>query len=338
MAASATFTEREPYERGFAEVFDRDIAPRLDDLEAERVDRFAKRKVRLKITYVACAILAVAGLVIGLNIWHRLHGDDLFAGVFFLAFPTFVAGGVGWWWAEKLQHGHQESFREILIGPICTFLGGLVYDREAGDRFDHKRFTSLGVTKSGSFDRCEDLFIGRHRDTGFKMIDTKVVRRGKNSSTTVFDGLLFEIDVPTDFSGRTIIGRDIGAVGNALKGFFKDKFGKQQRIKFQDAAFEARFAVYATDPDEAYGLVSPSFCKTMLALAETYTDKSLGAAFVDDVFLLVVPVDGDLFEPGSVARSVYDCEDDIHAFLEEVTIAHRVIDILHGDPSPGSET
>ena len=53
MAASATFTEREPYERGFAEVFDRDIAPRLDDLEAERVDRFAKRKVRLKITYPA---------------------------------------------------------------------------------------------------------------------------------------------------------------------------------------------------------------------------------------------------------------------------------------------
>lgn len=34
------FTEREPYERGFGEVFDRDIAPRLDDLEAERIERF----------------------------------------------------------------------------------------------------------------------------------------------------------------------------------------------------------------------------------------------------------------------------------------------------------
>lgn len=329
------FTEREPYERGFGEVFDRDIAPRLDDLEAERVDRFTKRKVRLKITFVGCAILAVAGFVIGLNIWHSLHGRTLFAGVFVLAFPTFIAAGIaagiGWWWAGKLQYGHQEAFREILIGPICTFLGGLVYDREPGDRFDHKRFTSLGITKSGAFGRCEDLFIGRYRDTGFKMIDAKVVQQGENSSTTVFDGLLFEIDVPTNFAGSTIISRDIGSVGNALKGFFKDKFGTQERVKFQDAAFEERFAVYATDPTEAYTLVSPSFCRTMLALAEIYADKSLGAAFVDGVFLLAVPVAGDLFEPGSVAHSVYDCEDDIHAFLEEVSIAHRVIDILHGE-------
>lgn len=68
----------------------------------------------------------------------------------------------------------------------------------------------------------------------------------------------------------------------------------------------------------------------MLALADTHNDKTLGAGFVDGVFLLAVPVDDDLFEPGSVTRSVYDCEDDIHAFLEEITIAQRVIDILLG--------
>ncbi len=331
MVAAIRFSEREPHEQGFAEVFDRDIAPRLDDLEAERVDRFAKRKVRLRITLAACAIAAAAGIMIGLNIWHGLHGGDLWATGFFLAFPTFVAGGIGWWWTEKLQHGHQEAFRDILIGPMCKFLGGLKYDREPGDQFDHERFTSLGVIPSGSFDRCEDLFVGRHRDTGFKMIDAKVVQRNKNSSTTVFDGLLFEIDVPVDFEGRTLIGRDIGAVGNALKGFFKDKFGKQERVKFQDPAFEERFAVYASDPDEAYRLVSPTFCKTMLALADAHNDKTLGAGFVDGVFVLAVPVDGDLFEPGSVTRSIYDCEDDIHTFLEEITIAHRVIDILHSE-------
>ena len=27
----------------------------------------------------------------------------------------------------------------------------------------------------------------------------------------------------------------------------------------------------------------------------------------------------------------YDCEDDIHEFLKQLTIAHRVIDDLHGD-------
>ena len=39
----------------------------------------------------------------------------------------------------------------------------------------------------------------------------------------------------------------------------------------------------------------------------------------------------DLFEPGSVRQSVFDCADDIHEFLDQVTIAHRVIDHLHGE-------
>ncbi len=69
----------------------------------------------------------------------------------------------------------------------------------------------------------------------------------------------------------------------------------------------------------------------MLALADAYDATSLGAAFVDGVFLLAVPVAGDLFEPGSIKRSVYDCEADIHEFLKQVTIAHRVIDHLHGN-------
>ena len=80
-----------------------------------------------------------------------------------------------------------------------------------------------------------------------------------------------------------------------------------------------------------YRLLSPGFCETMLTLADAYYAKSLGAAFVDGMFLLAVPVEGDLFEPGSIKRSVYDCEQDIHDFLEQVTIAHRVIDHLRGD-------
>ena len=62
----------------------------------------------------------------------------------------------------------------------------------------------------------------------------------------------------------------------------------------------------------------------------------VGYAFVDGAFLIAVKIPGDLLKPGSsIDRSVYDCEDDIHAFfklvLKQVTIAHRVIDWLYGD-------
>ena len=67
----------------------------------------------------------------------------------------------------------------------------------------------------------------------------------------------------------------------------------------------------------------------MVDLAKSYEKKALNAAFVDGVFLLAVPIPGNLFEPGSLSRSVYDCEEDIHTFLNQITIAHRVIDRLH---------
>ena len=334
---AATFTEREPYERGFAEIFDRMIAPKFDDLEIERLELYRERRRRLIITIVGTTLVAVLLTIVVATLPSGSLKKIADFVVFIVVLPTLLAGYGGYHWIKKIQAGHRESLRGVIVEAVCEFFGDLEYVREPGDRFDHKRFISLGVIGRGSWARCEDLFIGRHRDTDFKMIDAHVQVRSNRSTHTVFDGLLFEIGVPANFSGRVIMGRDGGAVGNALKGFFKDKFGKEKRITFQHAAFEERYAVYASDPDEAYRLVTPGLCDTMVALADAHDEKSLGAAFVDGAFLLAVPVSGDLFEPGSIKLSVHDCEDDIHTFLEQLTTAHRVIGYLHGDHREAGE-
>ena len=168
------------------------------------------------------------------------------------------------------------------------------------------------------------------------MLDAMVYQSSGKSGRTVFDGLLFEIGVPLAFSGRVLIGRDVGNFANAINTFFKEKFGKkEQRVQFDDEVFEKRYEVYASDVDEARRLITPAFRHTMVSLAEAHDEKSLGAAFVDEVFLLAVPIKGDLFEPGSVTRSVYDCEDDIHEFLGHLILARRIIDHLHDDRPRG---
>ncbi len=324
-----TFTEREPYEKGFADVFARDIAPKLDDLERERLAIYQKRRNRIIIACVGYAV-AAAPLIAVFNIIDFTPDstvkDVMFIGtmIFLLATPLFLIH-----WVCKLDVVHDVALRDAIVPAICRFLGDLDYQRDPGERFDWQRFSDLGVV-AGETKRFEDLFAGRHRGTAFKMVDA-LFRVGGGSASTSFDGLLFEIDVPVTFGGRVIIGRDKGRIGNTLKGFFKDKFGKESRIQFPDAAFEERYAVYASDSDEAMRLVSPGFCKNLVTLAEAYSEKSLGAAFVDGVFLLALPVEGDLFEIGSIKRSVYDCEEDIHEFLKQLTIAPRIIDYLHGD-------
>ena len=335
MADHPSFTERGPHEKGFAAVFDRDIAPRFEELERERLALFQQRKFRLLVTIAATAAGAIMALILTTALWSSFDSDQWVGRIFLLVFPVLLPFAIGLWWMKKLQKLHSSSLRGVIADAACEFFGDLAYERDPGDSFDSKRFIDLGVVPSGSFTRSEDLFRGRYRDTGYKMIDASVYRSSGRSGRTVFDGLLFEIEVPLEFSGRVLIGRDEGNVANALNKFFKGKFGKkEERVIFDHPAFEERYAVYASDPDEARRLITPGFCDTMVALAKTHDKTSLGAAFVDGVFLLAVPVAGDLFEPGSINRSVYDCEDDIHEFLELLTLAHRVIDYLNGDRPP----
>ncbi len=50
-------------------------------------------------------------------------------------------------------------------------------------------------------------------------------------------------------------------------------------------------------------------------------------------FYFALPSEESFFQPGSLFRSVYRCEQDIQMFLKGVIIAHQVIDYMHGDRS-----
>ena len=341
MIAEPTFTERGHYEKGFAEVFEREIAPKLDEAEQRRLERV--RRTKLRIVYgigIALGVLAVLIALLLMSMRSDMQIDALFALsaiiLFFIVLVVVFGPVAGFMWVRSQYRQQQSVLRDIIVGPACRFLGDLEYAREPGDRFDPQRFRDLGVIDSYTSSTVEDLFVGHHRDTGFKMVEGHF-ETGGQQPRPVFDGLLFEIDVPQKFSGRVLIEGDKGRVGNALAVFFKDTFGNETRVAFDHAAFEEHYEVYASDADDARRLITPGFCDAMIALAETHEKRSLAAAFVDGTFLLAIQMRGNLFEPGSIKRSLYDCEDDIHKFLGEVTIVHRVIDILHSDrPEPAA--
>ncbi len=327
MTEPPTFTERESHEAGFAAIFEREIAPKLAAVDERRLALRQRRKQRIIVTVAAAAAAAVIAVAVNL----LLIAKPGF-GIAFGIWIVMMVGGGGYWWVSLLEKRYREILREVIIGPTCRFLGNLEYSRKPGDRFDHLKFTKLGLIGGhGSKKRVEDLFVGRHRGTDFKMVEISITSSNKHGRSTIFNGLLFEIAAPFEFSCRVIIGRDSGPIGNALGGFFKRTFAKQERVKFDHAVFEQRYEVYSDSPEEAYRLVTPGFCKTMVDLAEAYEEDSLSAAFVDNAFLLALPIAGNLFELGSIKRPAHECEQDIHDFMQSITIAHDVIDYLHGD-------
>jgi hypothetical protein len=315
MAALARFVEREPQEKEFAGSFAREIAPHLKRLEG---DRLARRKDTL-VRSVLCAAILLALVPV-------LYVADLGlpVGLFFWG----ICAALGFAFARRPARAFKDDLREVLIGPICKFVGDIDYVREPGGRFDHRRVRDVGAVGSYTSARIEDLFHGRYRDTAFQMAEARFVRTGSKSSTTVFKGLLFIIEPPKRFDGKVLIARDYGKVLNKIVGFFTSDM---QRVALSHAEFERAFEVYSDDPVRARLLLTPAFLENLLALSEFDGSKGLTAAFDRGDFLLALSMNRNLFEHGSIWRSAYEVETDVRELLKDVGIVHRVIDYLHGD-------
>jgi hypothetical protein len=99
----------------------------------------------------------------------------------------------------------------------------------------------------------------------------------------------------------------------------------------QQLSIECRPAFGPHPPEEARQVLNADFRDTMVALAKAHNESAVCAGLVDGQFLLALPMRRNLFEPGSILRSVYGCEADVRDLLGQITIVHRVIDFLKGD-------
>ena len=140
--------------------------------------------------------------------------------------------------------------------------------------------------------------------------------------------------MPRLFTGRTLIGSDAGRLGNKMGGWFLGMSGLKP-VTIPHEAFERLYQVYADDPEEAAKLITPDFAGTMVALAEAHRGSPLKAAFADGAFLLALPIRRNMFKAGSIFRPLDDCAEDLRRVLRDITIAHRLIDFLHGE-RPGA--
>jgi hypothetical protein len=328
MARNGGFIEKSPHEDGFAAVFAAEIAPRLEAVEAERRSR--QRAIRNRALILAGIALAV---VIGGIVGFSLQAVEAVAAL--AAVVLSAAFGLGWNWMLGPRKAHRDALREVLVGPVCRFLGGLRYARDPEGAVDAKRFAAHGLVADHEEAHTEDLFEGRHRGTSFRMVEARLrarhsARAGRRQHN-VFQGLLFEVQVPVPFGGRTLISADRGLVAAAIAGLFEaGDADRIQKVAFDDPAFEARYQTYSDDPAEARRLMSSAFRANLVALAEAHDEPPLGAAFAEGIFRLALPTKRDLFEPGSIWRSALRSENDARRLLAEVATPIRVIDYLHG--------
>ena len=321
-------TENDP-RRSFAAFFAAEIAPALPALEAQRRDR---RRSAVARSFGAAFVVVVLALIAGMA-WHAFAGGAV----------LIVGAVLAVVWARLPARRHREAVRELVVPALLRFLGGAEYHRKPGKRFDLARFRRSGI--AGAFTRAalEDLFLGRYRETDFRLVEARLYRQrrtggsdgGGRERRSVFSGLLCEVSVPVPVEGTVVLLGDRGTRGDWIAGIVRHHLPAVAPVACDHPALNERYQVFGENLAEAQRLLQPGLCETLLALAdEVEAAGGLNAAFLDGRFLLAIPQRRNLFEVGRLDRSLEFAEEDLRRLAAEFTIPQRLIDNLHGERKP----
>jgi hypothetical protein len=329
---AATFTEQHPWEAGFAEVFAREIAPRLVPLEKKRLAILARRKNRL---------LAVAGVTLAaLAATWGLVGDREIAAVLsaFVAFGALAATIVVY---SLGQEAFEERVKDEIMPPIAGFLG-VRFDPKAGERPDPAPFREVGLVSHYERAGFADGLSGAYRGVDFTACDASLTKteretdsdgKSRTKTVTVFSGVIASFSVPREAPGTIVIRADSGRVLNAVFGFFERTFKGLEKVEIPHPGFEEAFEVRAENPQAARDFVTGPFLDGLLALSEGEGEaraRPVAGAFVGDRFLLTVS-GLSLVSVGPVSESLDAIEPRLHATLAEMRFPMRVIDRFYGE-------
>lgn len=321
------------------------LGPELARREAERKAIIKKATRR---TIMTAAVALTATLVLALLFAKgNFFGFALFLGVVI----TVVASGVAW---MPLMAMKSET-KQLVVGAAAESfgfkystlhpdMGGVTDWKSAGswlkanakvqgkgagfgmghDDAPTPAFGTLNEIKlMPGYDnrKFEDLIEGERAGAHFSLVECKLTQEqgsGKNRRTvTTFQGLLFHIQYPQKFLGRTVIARQ-----GWSKGWFSNK--DLQKVDLTSVELERAFTVYSDDQVEARYLLTPDRMERLIALERHFKGGKLRGIFEGDHLTLALEAK-DQFEAGSIWKPLFDPQRYTSA-LTEIGLVCDVID------------
>lgn len=311
------FDETHQALEGFSDFYDREIRSWLAEREAARQ---AARKKAIILVGVSCPIGAVL-LLSGLS-QHPLlgptGGPDMMIGVGVILLGAFFA--------NKALQSLRGDVKHFLMAKICGFLGLSYRAAAEWDPLEIFRLMQIVPNYSNAF--LEDEIRGEYRGVSLHVVEARLLERRpgtyrRATYVQVFRGLVMGFSFPHAFVGRTVITWDKGWLGN----FLDRRAAPWQRVGLDDARFEEAFEVYGTEPVHSRMLMTADFKEGALALVETLGKRSLQFAFTDDVLLVALRQDRDLFEARKMSRPLEDPAY-VQGLLNDLGLIYLIVDTL----------
>ena len=312
------FTESGDHERGFARVFQDQIVPILRRHEETRKE-YRKKAIR------GMGISGVGGVgVLGGGI----SADALEVGAF-----GGIAGGIGTFGVKAYYEGKWRSGLGSEVLPIlCDFLGEMEYGQQ---KISVGAFERLGVVPNFDNSSVEDPVTGRHSDLDWAMTEATLKTKSRDSkgrtrTTTVFRGLLFQIEIHGP-APRIFFGKDRGGMMNWFSETFSGSRRGMEKIDVGSPEFQAVYEVYTSNEAAAMAYINDRLTDGLMEVAKIEGGKKyISCAMEGSHLYLALPRSGDFLGLGSLFSPLTQVDRDLHEALADLDLPRRVIDRLKG--------
>lgn len=312
----------------------REAAHRVDVMRAFRAQiephlaKLTALRRRAWISTLVAVLVIGLGVFVGFRIfggWLGLPGTEWVA----LATAVFAGGPLGYLFGDWI---YARRVRRRILPMLCDAIGGVSYRGSRRRGFKYATFNRLGlIDRRLKLRRLEDRFSGTYRNTNFDMMEAVYLPSGRRDDPTrrFLRGLLIRLSVPMPFDGTTIItARGDSAAPARITSFFSRR--RLKKVQFDDPVFELHYQATSDNADEARRLVAPVLRNALLAMSNERQGEIVRAAFHKGDFWISVPVWRPLFEIATLMTPPRQLEERALRAADEITVAHRIIDQLHG--------
>lgn len=291
--------------------------PKLQELEAIRVEKLGVFEFRKKIAWPIAAVLTpLFGFIDYWLLLLQRGNDDSAAGLSIL-----VLGGL-WAWVTHPKRQYAKAYKNEILPDIARLFGNFTYD--AKGKISMEAMKPSKVVPGHTTYNSEDHFAGSYKGVGIEFSEIVLKKKSGKSTVTVFKGLAILLTQGTKrFHGHTIMIKDQGAIG----GWFKNQTSGLKRADLVDPEFERLFDVFTTDQVEARYLIDPMIVERLKALYAEYNGDKMMAAFYEDHVLILIGSKKNHFEPAAIEVPATS-EDDLLAMKHEIGQILSIVDRL----------
>ena len=332
------YPELHSYEKGFAEYYDKKLKHLAEKAEYLRIDTLtrSKRSLLSILPFVILTITLLVGFASPSEGFVVIALFVVFGGgvIFMIIFDLRVGKGKG-------IYTFNFDLKEQIIPIILEFYGGFKYtplDRIHPYKIDVEPYFKYSIIPE-DFNRImsstEDQISGTYKNVRINCFEAKLdgdPQIIKGYKTLRFKGLILDLSVNKNFTGKTIIKTDKGSLINNIS---ERKLPENQEVvRLEDPEFEKLFEVYSDDQVQARYLLTTSFMERLIELQQAFGSQKIECCFYEKTLLIKIPTNYPWFEIHSILEQI-DLQESSKKILANMNSILNICETLQMDSDIG---